>query len=72
MKYYHLSIIRYRCQATREKVNKIRFSTDVLDEEYYQLKKLFSTSSEDFNIQERSTNEQQQIDTLKHLVKNIK
>ncbi len=45
LKLYHISIIRNQCQLTREKLNKIYLTTDVLDQEYYQLKKQILSSS---------------------------
>jgi len=44
LKLNHILIIRNQCQLTREKLNKIYLTTDVLDEEYYQLKQILSSS----------------------------
>jgi hypothetical protein len=44
LKLNHILIIRNQCQLTREKLNKIYLTTDVLDQEYYQLKQILSSS----------------------------
>jgi len=48
LKLNSILIIRNQCQLTREKLNKIYLSTDVLDQEYYQLKQILSFSSYDW------------------------
>ncbi|CAF1427190.1 unnamed protein product [Adineta steineri] len=82
LKFYHIIILRNQCQLTREKLNKIHLTTDVLDQEYYQLKQILSSSMYKNDIEERLINieneqqrsliDQQRIYTLEHLNRQLK